>query len=66
MVNSMDDFTTYESTQMHDDAEDLKRIEQEVVEEAEASVEDYDAMGDEYDAVEAAETAFTFDEAQRF
>ena len=46
-------------------ADDLRRIEQEVVAEAEASVADYDAMGDETAAVAAAETAFDFDEAQQ-
>ena len=33
--------------------------------EAEASVEDFDAMGDEQAAAEAAETAFDFEQAQR-
>ncbi len=44
---------------------DLERIEQEAMAEAEASVEDFDALGDEQAAAEAAETAFAFDEAQR-
>lgn len=46
-------------------ADDLRRIEQEAVAEAEASVNDFDAMGDEQAAAEAAETAFTFEEAQK-
>lgn len=47
-----------------EDAEkDLHEIEKEVVAEAEASVEDFDAMGDEQAAAEAAETAFEFEEA---
>ena len=45
-------------------ADDLRRVEQEVVAEAQASVDDFDAMGIEQDAAEAAETAFTFEEAQ--
>lgn len=43
---------------------DLERIEQEVVAEATASVEDYDALGDEGAAAAAAETASIFEEAQ--
>jgi hypothetical protein len=43
---------------------DLKRIEQEAMAEAQAFVEDYDAMGKVEAAVEAAETAFEFEEAQ--
>lgn len=45
-------------------ADDLRRMEQEVVAEAQASVNDYDAMGREQAAAEAAETAFDFKEAQ--
>lgn len=54
-----------EDAKMQDAEKDLERIEQEVVAEATASVEDFDAMGDEQAAAEAAETAFTFEEAQR-
>lgn len=53
-----------EDAKMQDAEKDLERIEQEIVAEAEASVEDYDAMGDEQAAAEAAETAFEFEEAQ--
>jgi vacuolar-type H+-ATPase subunit H len=44
---------------------DIKRIEQEAMAEAEASVEDFDALGDKQAAAEAAETVFDFEEAQR-
>lgn len=54
-----------EDAKMQDAEKDLERIEQEVVAEATASVEDFDAMGDEQAAAEAAETAFAFEEAQR-
>lgn len=54
-----------EDAKMQDAEKDLERIEQEAVAEATASVEDFDAMGDEQAAAEAAETAFTFEEAQR-
>lgn len=50
-------------TRDEDARKDLERIEQEAAFEAEASVEDFDAMGDEQAAAEAAETAFTFEEA---
>lgn len=46
-------------------ADDLRHIEEEVKQEAEASVEDFDDMGDESRSVEAASTAFDFDEAER-
>lgn len=52
-------------TKDQDVRKDLERIEQEAVAEAEASVEDFDAMGDEQAAAEAAETAFEFEEAQK-
>ena len=42
---------------------DLERIEEEIAAEATAAVEDYDAMGEEQMAAEAAETAATFAEA---
>lgn len=48
-----------------DALKDLERIEQETVAEAEMSVEDFDAMGNEQAAAEAAETAFEFEQAQR-
>lgn len=54
-----------EKAKTEDALKDLERIEQEVVAEAEASVADYDAMGDETAAVAAAETAFDFDKAQQ-
>ncbi len=55
----MDDFKDMDARK------DLERIEREVVAEAEASVEDYNAMGCEQDAAFAAETAQTFEEAAR-
>lgn len=45
-------------------AEDLERIEEEVKREAERSVEAADAHGNEKEAVEAAATAFDFEQAQ--
>ena len=54
-----------ENAKMQDAEKDLERIEQEVVAEVTASGEDFDAMGDEQAAAEAAETAFTFEEAQK-
>ena len=65
MATVLDEFTTAEAAKAQDAAKDLERIEQEVVTEAEASVEDFDAMGDEQAAAEAAETAFEFEQAQR-
>ena len=46
-----------------DARKDLERIEEEAAAEAAASVQDFDAMGDEQAAAEAAETAATFAEA---
>ncbi len=65
MANVMDAYTTSEAAKTQDALKDLERIEQEVVAEAEASVEDFDAMGNEQAAAEAAETAFTFEQAQQ-
>ena len=45
-------------------ADDLRRVEQEVVAEATMSTEFEDALGDEQAAAEAAETAFEFEAAQ--
>ncbi len=53
-----------ENAKTQDAMKDLEHIEREVVAEATASVEDFDAMGDEQAAAEAAETAFEFEEAQ--
>ena len=50
-------------TRDQDARKDLERIEQETVAEAEMSVEDFDAMGNEQAAAEAAETAFEFEQA---
>ena len=64
----MADIKDFEETNAAKDEaarEDLERIEQETVAEAEASVEDFDAEGKEQDAAFAAETAFEFDEAQQ-
>lgn len=57
--------TLAEDAKMQDAAKDLEHIEREIVAEATASVEDYDAMGDEQAAAEAAETAFTFEQAEQ-
>lgn len=56
---------TAEDAKMQDAIADLDHIEREIAAEAEASVEDFDAMGDEQAAAEAAETVFTFEEAQK-
>ena len=64
----MADIKDFEETNAAKDEaarEDLERIEQETVAEAEASVEDFDAEGKEQAAAEAAETAFEFEEAQK-
>lgn len=53
-----------EDAKTQDALKDLERIEEEVVAEATASVEDYDAMGDEGAAAAAAETAQQFEEAE--
>lgn len=60
--------TAYDMAQdakTQDALKDLERIEQEAIAEATASVEDYDAMGDEGAAAAAAETAQMFEDAQR-
>lgn len=61
-MTNYDDMSEQERTQ--DALKDLERIEQEAVAEAEASVDDFDTMGDEGAAAAAAETAFDFDQAQ--
>ncbi len=53
-----------EDAKMQDAIADLEKIEREVVAEATASTEDFDAMGDEQKAAEAAETAFEFESAE--
>ena len=57
--------TLAEDAKMQDAAKDLEHIEREIVAEATASVEDFDAMGDEQAAAEAAETAFAFEQAEQ-
>lgn len=64
MVDAMKEFKESEAAKTQDALDDLRRIEQETVAEATASVEDFDAMGDEQAAAEAAETAFEFEQAQ--
>lgn len=64
MVDAMKEFKESEAAKTQDALDDLRRIEQETVAEAEASVEDFDAMGKEQAAAEAAETAFEFEQAQ--
>lgn len=58
------DIATSEAEKTLDAIKDLERIEEETVAEAEASVEDFDALGDEQKAAEAAETADIFVEAE--
>lgn len=65
MSDALNTFTSTEAAKNEDARKDLERMEQEVVAEAEASVEDFDAMGDEQSAIEAAETAFIFRDAQK-
>ncbi len=65
MVDSMEEFERTAAGKAQAAQADLDRIEQEVMAEAEASVEDFDAMGNEQAAAEAAETVFEFDQAQR-
>lgn len=65
MVDAMDAFKKEEAGKAQAAQDDLNRIEQEVMAEAGASVEDFDALGDEQDAAEAAETIMEFKEAQR-
>lgn len=65
MVDSMEEFERTAAGKAQAAQVDLDRIEQEVMAEAEASVEDFDAMGNEQAAAEAAETVFEFDQAQR-
>lgn len=61
----MTDYKTMsEDAKTQDALKDLERIEQEVVAEAQASVDDFDAMGDEGAAAAAAETAFEFEQAE--
>lgn len=50
-------------TRDEDARKDLERIEQEAAAEARASMEDFDAMGNEEAAAAAAETAATFEAA---
>lgn len=52
-------------TRDEDARKDLERIEEEVVAEATASIEDFDEMGREQAAAEAAETAALFEEASK-
>lgn len=61
---TVEEFAMSEAEKTADALKDLERIEQEVAAEAEASVEDYDVMGDEGKAAEAAETVFEFEQAQ--
>ena len=62
-MTAIDEFVAQEAAKDEDARADLRRIEEEITAEAEAAVEDYDAMGREGDAAAAAETAFVFEEA---
>ena len=59
----VDESAMTEAAKTEDAIQDLERIEEEVVAEAEASVEDFDKMGDVDAAAAAAETAAEFEEA---
>lgn len=60
----MKEFVDSEAAKTEDAIADLERIEQEVVAEATMSTEYDDALGNEQDAAEDAETAFQFETAQ--
>ena len=61
---ALKEFAMSEAEKTADALKDLERIEQDGAAEAEASVEDFDAMGDEGKAAAAAETVFEFEQAQ--
>ena len=61
---TISEFAASEAAKTEDAIKDLERIEEEVIAEAEASVDDYDAMAHEGAAAAAAETAFDFDQAE--
>ncbi|MCI2241352.1 BAG1 BAG family molecular chaperone regulator 1 [Adlercreutzia faecimuris] len=61
---TISEFAASEAAKTEDAIKDLERIEEEVVAEAEASVDDYDEMAHEGAAAAAAATAFDFDEAE--
>lgn len=61
---TISEFAASEAAKTEDAIKDLERIEEEVIAEAEASVDDYDAMAHEDAAAAAAETAFDFDQAE--
>ena len=60
----LDDFAAAEAEKKLDAIKDLETIEAEALAEAEESVEAADRVGDEEAAVEAAETAYEFDQAE--
>ena len=60
----LDNYAEAEAAEVRDAAADLERVEEEIVEEAEGSVELEDKSGDAQAAAEAAETAFDFEEAK--
>ena len=61
---TISEFAASEAAKTEDAIKDLERIEEEVIAEAEASVDDYDAMAHKGAAAAAAETAFDFDQAE--
>ncbi|MCI8469512.1 MAG: BAG1 BAG family molecular chaperone regulator 1 [Eggerthellaceae bacterium] len=64
MDKTIEEFAASEAAKTQDAIKDLERIEEEVVAEAEASVDDYDEMAQEGAAAAAADTAFEFDQAE--
>ena len=60
----LDNYAEAEAAEARDAAADLERVEEEIVQEAESSVELEDKSGDAQAAAEAAETAFDFEEAK--
>ena len=64
MDKTISEFAASEAAKTQDAIKDLERIEQEVVAEAEASVDDFDAMSKEGAAAAAAATAFDFEQAE--
>ena len=60
----LDDYAGAEAAETLDAVADLERVEEEIAQEAEDSVELEDKSGDAQAAAEAAETAFDFEEAK--
>lgn len=64
MDKTISEFAASEAAKTQDAIKNLERIEQEVVAEAKASVDDFDAMSKEGATAAAAATAFDFEQAE--